>query len=99
MPRIRFRLRTILILVALVALVMGVLRFILWVDAFAGIDLLFFVLVNVTIFVYLPILVIVEVVFFAAYLWFRRKRAGQIVRPDGSAPAEPRLSAESESLG
>jgi hypothetical protein len=99
MSWIRFRLRTILIMVAVVALLMGVLRFILWVDAFAGIDLLYFVLVNVTIFVYLPILVIVEVVFFAAYLWFRRRRVGQVERTDGTAPAEPRLSGETKSVG
>jgi uncharacterized membrane protein YidH (DUF202 family) len=99
MSRIRFRLRTILILVAVVALMMGVLRFILWVDAFAGIDLLFYVLVNVTIFVFIPILVIVEGLFFAVYLWFRRKRAGQIRRTDGHAAPELRLSGESKSVG
>jgi hypothetical protein len=76
-----------MIMVAAVAVVLAALRFILWVDTVAGIDLLVFVLVNVTIFVFLPILVIVEILFLAFYVWFRRKPAGQLRRTDGKTRA------------
>ncbi len=99
MSPIRFRLRTTLILVALVALVMGVLRFIIWVNTFLPTDVIFFILVNVTIFIFLPILVIVEILYLAFYLWFRRTPASQIRRAGKPAPPELRLSGESKSAG
>ena len=78
MPPIRFRIRTIMIAVVLAAVVMDVLRFILLLYDFFGFRFLYVAAVDLTLFVFIPIVTIVEILFFVPYFWFRRKRVGQM---------------------
>jgi hypothetical protein len=94
MHRIRFRLRTIMIAIAVLAVMMCVLRSILLVYDFFGPELLFFAFVNLSLFVFLPVLTIVEFLFFVGYFWFRRKRGAQTLMPRRLATPEPGLSGE-----
>jgi hypothetical protein len=57
--------------VAISAVVMGVLRVLC---DFFGFDLIFFLAVNLLLYVYIPIVVVVELLFFAFYFPLRRKR-------------------------
>lgn len=94
MSAIRFRIRTIMIAVALAAVVMCILRFTLLIYDFFGFDFLYFVAVNFTRVVFIPIVTIVETWFFVGYFWLGRKGAGQMsgIGRIGSPP----LSGESE---
>jgi hypothetical protein len=85
MSPFRFRIRTTMIAVALAAVVMCVLRFALFIYHVFGFDFLYFVAVNLALFVFIPIVTIVETLFFVGYFWFRwRRRISQM-----SAPLEP----------
>lgn len=77
MPPIRFRIRAIMIAVALAAVVMGVLRFALLMYDFFGFHFLYMVAVNSALFVFIPMLTIVETFFFVGYFWFGWMRVGQ----------------------
>jgi hypothetical protein len=94
--RIRFRLRTIMIAIVLVAALMGVVRYVLFLYSALGIDPLLFLALNATLYVYIPILVIVELLFFVSYFWLRRKRAGQVLTSGRIATPESRLSGDAE---
>jgi hypothetical protein len=98
MPRIRFQLRTIMITVAVLAVMMGVLRFILLLSDSFGPDLIFKGFVNLALFVYLPVLAIVEFLFCVGYFCFRRKWARQASTPRRLLTPESRLSGEREGV-
>jgi hypothetical protein len=87
---IRFRIRTIMIAVALAAVVMCVLRVILLIYECLGFGFLYFVAVNLTLFVFITIVTIVETVFFVGYFWFSRNRAGQMSATGGSGTPLPK---------
>jgi hypothetical protein len=80
MPAIRFRIRTIMIVIAASAVVMGVLRFIIWATSVLGVRLFFSAALAFAIMFALPIALVVEFSFFASCLWFRQKPAGGILR-------------------
>jgi hypothetical protein len=85
MSPIRFRIRTTMIVVALAAALMCLLRFALFINDLIGFDFLFFVAVNLALFVFVPIVTIVETLFFVGYFGFRWwRRVSQM-----SAPVEP----------
>jgi hypothetical protein len=87
---IRFRIRTIMIAVALAAVVMCVLRFTLLIYDAVGFDFLYFVAVNSVLFVFIPIVTIVETLFFVGYFWFGRKRVGQMPATGRTGTPAPR---------
>jgi hypothetical protein len=73
--------------VAVVAVTLAVLRAL---SDFFGFGFLFFFAVNVALFVYIPILVIVELLFFVLYFPLRRKRRERVETADRTmAPGSP----------
>jgi hypothetical protein len=75
MARVRFRVRTLMIAIVLAAVVMGILRFVLLIGDFFGFEFVYYAVTIFSVFVIFPVVTIVEVLFFAGYLWFRRKEA------------------------
>ena len=86
MRRIRFRLWVIMLAIALAAIAMGAIRFVLWVSSEFGWDFLLNFAFDVTLYVYIPIAAIIELFFFAGLWWFRRKPFEQALRKAGHAP-------------
>ncbi len=71
-----------MIAVALAAVVMCGLRFAIVIYDMLGFDFLYFVAINLTLFVFIPIVTIVETLFFVGYFWIRwRRRVGQMSAP------------------
>jgi len=88
MPQIRIQLRTMMIGIAALVVLFGALRFVLWFHEVFGIEFLFYIAYNVAIFLFIPLVTIVEFIFFAFYFWRRRKPAGRS-RRIAKMPAGP----------
>jgi hypothetical protein len=84
------------VLAVVMAVVMAVLRATLFLYDLLGSDFLYSVAVNATLFVYIPILVIVELVFFAFYFPLRRKRRARVQTADRIMAPGRRESGEAE---
>jgi hypothetical protein len=85
-----------IVAVALLAIAMGVLRFVLLVYDFFGAEFLFFVALSAAVYLHIPAVVIVEFLFFVVYFWVRRKRAGRRLAPPANATPEFRINGEAE---
>jgi hypothetical protein len=85
-----------IIAVALLAIAMGVLRFVLLVYDFFGAEFLFFVALSAAVYLYIPAVVIVEFLFFVVYFWRRRKRADRRHMPPANATPVFRISGQAE---
>ena len=99
MPSVRFRIRTIMIVVALVAMVMAVLHVTLWLYNLLGAQtLLAVVVVGIALFL-APIVALVEVLLLIGYSWFRRNRTGPILTPRSLIAPEPQREGGRDGVG
>ena len=92
----RLGLRTMMIVVALAAMVLGALRFILLMVDYFGYRFLFFVVSAFTMFVFLPVFVIVESVYALGYFWLHRRRVHKTLKPATTARPTRYRSGEAE---
>jgi len=99
MLKARFGIRTMMFVVVLAAMLLGALRFILLILDCFGSGFLYFLVSSFTLYVFLPMLVIVESIFALGYFWLRRRRVHQTQARSNCDARTIRKRGDRESVG